>query len=168
MRDHPISNVQWINREKLTPNDYNPNHVAKYELKLLKTSLLSNGWLFPIIVSSELIEDKHPIIDGYHRWLISDDTDIKLMLGTLVPIVVLDISREQRILTTVQMNRAKGEHEIYKMHNLVKELLATYTEKQVMIYLGMEKEELLRMKSLLLATERSDNLSFSIPPILAE
>ena len=31
--DHPINNIQWIEAEKLNPNDYNPNVVFIPELK---------------------------------------------------------------------------------------------------------------------------------------
>jgi len=36
MNEHnPVSNVQWIPMEKVCANDYNPNHVAVMEMKLL-------------------------------------------------------------------------------------------------------------------------------------
>lgn len=31
----PLSTLQWIDRSRLKPNDYNPNKVSKENLKLL-------------------------------------------------------------------------------------------------------------------------------------
>ena len=39
----PINDVQWIDRDLLKPNNYNPNFVAPPELKLLKISILEDG-----------------------------------------------------------------------------------------------------------------------------
>ena len=36
LEKQPLNNVMWIDREKLSPNGYNPNKVAPPELKLLK------------------------------------------------------------------------------------------------------------------------------------
>ena len=34
----PINKVEWLKASELKANDYNPNHVAPIELKLLKIS----------------------------------------------------------------------------------------------------------------------------------
>ena len=46
----PLSTLQWVNRDLLKPNDYNPNKVSKENLKLLIQSILTNGWTLPIVV----------------------------------------------------------------------------------------------------------------------
>ena len=33
---HPINKVLWVDKNKVQANDYNPNSVAKIELKLLQ------------------------------------------------------------------------------------------------------------------------------------
>ena len=38
----PLSTLQWVNRDSLKPNDYNPNKVSKENLKLLIQSILTN------------------------------------------------------------------------------------------------------------------------------
>ena len=45
----PLGTLQWVPREWLKPNDYNPNKVSKENLKLLTQSILTNGWTLPIV-----------------------------------------------------------------------------------------------------------------------
>src|SRR3954470_2339898 len=40
----PVGNVIWVDREFLQANSWNPNFVSPPELKLLKVSILSDGW----------------------------------------------------------------------------------------------------------------------------
>ena len=58
----PLSSLQWVDRNSLKPNDYNPNKVSKENLKLLVQSILTNGWTLPIVVRKDFT-----IIDGFHR-----------------------------------------------------------------------------------------------------
>ena len=67
----PLNNIQWVDRETLKPNNYNPNKVAPPELKLLKVSILEDGWTQPIVINSD-----NTIVDGFHRWTVSDDKDV--------------------------------------------------------------------------------------------
>ena len=46
----PLSSLQWVDRDQLKPNDYNPNKVSEENLKLLVQSILTNGWTLPIVV----------------------------------------------------------------------------------------------------------------------
>ena len=41
----PLSSLQWVDREQLKPNDYNPNKVNRENLKLLVQSIMTNGWI---------------------------------------------------------------------------------------------------------------------------
>ena len=45
----PISHVQWVDLDKVEANNYNPNSVAKTELKLLQTSILADGYTQPVV-----------------------------------------------------------------------------------------------------------------------
>ena len=46
----PLSTLQWVDRNLLKANDYNPNRVSEDNLKLLIQSILTNGWTLPIVV----------------------------------------------------------------------------------------------------------------------
>ena len=55
----PLDTLQWVDRGRVKPNDYNPNKVSKQNLELLKQSILTNGWTLPIVVRPDFT-----IIDG--------------------------------------------------------------------------------------------------------
>lgn len=115
----PISNIRWIKADTLEANSYNPNVVFTPEMRLLEFSLLRQGWIQPVLISRDNI-----IIDGFHRWKLSQDSAalMKKYLG-MVPCVVLDIDRAHAMLLTVRINRAKGTHVAVRMAEMVKELI---------------------------------------------
>ena len=160
--EQPIDKIQWLDREMLSPNDYNPNHVADRELELLTLSILEDGWLSPIIANSEMIEGRYPIIDGYHRWVVSNDLRLRALTGGQVPVVLLNKTRSENILATVRCNRARGEHSPVKMGELVAELdMNGLDERVIAIRLGMEQEELVRLLDTRKAPERITSHFFS-------
>lgn len=118
----PLNNIKWVDVEKLSANDYNPNVVLTKELKLLQLSLLKNGWIQPVLITKE-----YRIIDGFHRsTLCKINPEINAMTDGKVPCVVLDLSAPERIMLTVRINRAKGNHIALKMNKLVQELVNVY------------------------------------------
>ena len=40
----PLASLQWVDRNTIHANDYNPNKVSEENLKLLVQSILTNGW----------------------------------------------------------------------------------------------------------------------------
>ena len=136
----PLSNIQWIDVNKLKANDYNPNVVLTNELKLLQLSMLKNGWIQPVLVTQD-----YDIIDGFHRsTLCKINKDINKMTDGKVPCVVLNLSKPERILLTVRINRAKGNHIALKMNKLIQELINTYglSKKYVAENLGATEREI--------------------------
>jgi ParB-like chromosome segregation protein Spo0J len=116
--EHPVSFVKWVETEKISANDYNPNAVAPPEMKLLELSIVSDGYTQPIVVWED--NNKYEVIDGFHRFLIGR----KLKMSHL-PIVTINSSRnskEDRIAATIRHNRARGKHQIDSMSNIVLEL----------------------------------------------
>jgi len=119
---NPIDNIIWIEVDKLKANGWNPNRVHKPELKLLEHSLLSTVWIQPILINKNNI-----VIDGFHRWRLSQDsTKIKDIFKGKVPAAVLDVEDDEAMAITVRINRAKGTHVAIEMHKLVHQLLTTY------------------------------------------
>lgn len=45
----PLASLQWVDRNTIHANDYNPNKVSEENLKLLVQSILTNGWTLPIV-----------------------------------------------------------------------------------------------------------------------
>ena len=66
-----------------------------------------------------------------------------------MPIVVIDKNISERMAATVRHNRARGEHSIDGMSNLVFKMLDEgMSDADVCNELGMEPEELLKLKHL--------------------
>jgi ParB-like chromosome segregation protein Spo0J len=144
--EHPIDNIRWIEADKLDPNDYNPNIVYTPELKLLELSLLTQGWIQPILVNEDQFgeKDKLVIIDGFHRYsLCLNSEKVKAMTGGKVPCAVLNLSEPERMMLTIRINRAKGSHISIKMHDIVTKLVTFYgiTKDKVAKGIGATKAE---------------------------
>ena len=138
----PLSSLQWVDRDKLRPNDYNPNKVSRENLELLTRSIETNGWTLPIVVRPD-----YTIIDGFHRWTVAGAEPLRTQLGGKVPVVIVrheDASED--IYGTVTHNRARGTHLLEPMKAIVKRLM--YEGKSVSEIgkqLGMRPEEVFRL-----------------------
>lgn len=140
----PVDSLVWVDRDSLEANNYNPNHVPPMEKKLLKISLLEDGWTQPIVVGS----DGKTIIDGFHRWTLSGDKDVYAMTNGLVPIVKLipdDLAHQK--MSTIRHNRARGSHYVLKMSDIVESLIngENLSFNEVSERLQMDREEVERL-----------------------
>lgn len=145
LTEHPISNVQWVAVSRLQANGYNPNVVVTPEFKLLKFSLLKQGWIQPILVCPvEGTEDALEIIDGFHRaTLAKTDKEVAEMTGGMVPVSILPLDVAERKMLTIRINRAKGSHVAVKMHEIVVSLINEHGKsiKEVCQGIGADKSE---------------------------
>jgi len=141
-KDQPISDVQWIERDLLSPNGYNPNIVAGPEMKLLKISILEDGWTQPIVINPD-----YEIVDGFHRWTVSGDKDVQKMTGTQVPVVMTKPNNDaHQKMSTIRHNRARGTHAVLNMSEIIKSMIDDGLSKQeIMSRLQMEEEEVIRL-----------------------
>lgn len=138
----PLSTLQWVDRRKIKPNDYNPNKVSKQNLELLKQSILTNGWTLPIVVRPDMT-----IIDGFHRWTVAGEEPLLSMLEGKVPVVIVEHKdKAGNIYGTVTHNRARGTHLLEPMKAIVKELMEEEkTVEEIGKQLGMRPEEIFRL-----------------------
>ncbi len=145
---HPVSTIQWVNIDKVEPNDYNPNSVAPVELQLLYVSIKHDGYTQPIVTIYDKDKDKYIIVDGFHRYFIMrTKDDIRESTGGKLPIVVLDKDINNRMASTVRHNRARGKHSVSGMASMVFSMLDNgWADEDICNELGMEPEELLRLK----------------------
>jgi len=119
MEDDPVLHIRWYPAADLNANAWNPNAVLKSELRLLETSIVRTGWIQPILISPA-----RTIIDGYHRWRLSQESKalLKRYRGQ-VPCAVLDCSEAEAKMLTVRINRAKGTHVAVRLAELVQQLI---------------------------------------------
>jgi len=146
----PIDYVMWVPIEKVEPNGYNPNSVATVEMGLLYKSIKKDGYTQPIVTIYDKKKDKYVIVDGFHRYYVcKTKKDIYDRNMGMLPIVVIDKNISERMAATVRHNRARGEHSIDGMSNLVFKMLDEgMSDADVCNELGMEPEELLKLKHL--------------------
>lgn len=138
----PLSSLQWVDRNKLKANDYNPNKVSEDNLKLLMQSIETNGWTLPIVVRPD-----YTIIDGFHRWTVSGREPLRTKLGGKVPVVIVDHEdADDDIFGTITHNRARGQHLLEPMKAIVKRLIDDgKTVPEISKQLGMKPEEIFRL-----------------------
>ena len=144
----PVSNVQWVPLTKVEANDYNPNIVAKTELYLLYHSIKMDGFTQPVVTIYDQARDRYIIVDGFHRYLVMKyHADIREPRGGLLPVVVLDKPLNDRMASTIRHNRARGKHTIVGMAGVVFKMLeGGMTDEAICAELGMEADELIRLK----------------------
>lgn len=154
---YPLSTLQWVERNRIKPNDYNPNKVSKQNLQLLKQSILSNGWTLPIVVRPDFT-----IIDGFHRWTVAGEEPLLSLLEGKVPVVIVEHKdKAGNIYGTVTHNRARGTHLLEPMKAIVKELIGEgKTVEEIGKQLGMRSEEVFRLSDF----SKEDFLRMMIKP----
>jgi hypothetical protein len=150
LADHkqPIDLVKWVPLDKVEANDYNPNTVATNEMNLLHLSIANDGYTQPVVTIYDKSKDKYVIVDGFHRYTIMRfKDDIRELNRGLLPIVVIQKDINDRMASTVRHNRARGKHSIDGMANMVFCMLEEgWSDERICKELGMESEELIRMK----------------------
>jgi len=152
LRHHPVDFVEWVKSEQVEANDYNPNHVAPPEEKLLLKSVSEDGYTMSIVTSKE--EELRRIIDGFHRRKI-ERTNKKISISTFgrVPVTTIRPGKDglaDRIASTIRHNRARGEHAIDGMVDIVKILKrdCDMSDDWIVKNIGMDPDELLRLSQL--------------------
>lgn len=145
----PVYNVIAVPIEEIQANEYNPNHVAAPEMKLLYQSIKEDGYTMPI-VCYKLPNGKYEIVDGFHRYLtMKMHKDIFEREEGKLPVVVIDKDISNRMASTIRHNRARGSHSIELMSHIVAELVqAGMSDAWILKNIGMDAEELLRLKQL--------------------
>jgi ParB-like chromosome segregation protein Spo0J len=148
MREQPINHVMWVPVEMVEPNNYNPNSVAGKEMSLLYVSIKQDGYTQPIVTIWDANKNKFVIVDGFHRYFIGKNkADIRERNKGLLPIVCIQKSINERMAATVRHNRARGEHSISGMSNLVFNMLNNgWSDADICNHLGLEAEEIIKLK----------------------
>ena len=105
-------NVEYINLDSLKPNDYNPNRQSDHDFELLLRSMEEDGFTQPVVVNQDLV-----IVDGEHRWRAANTLGIKQ-----IPIVKVNMSKEQMRISTIRHNRARGSHDVQLEAEVLRDL----------------------------------------------
>ena len=149
----PVYRVQAIPVEKVEANNYNPNIVAPPEMRLLELSIWEDGFTVYILV------------DGFHRYqVLKTSKRVYEREKGLLPVVVIDKDLSNRMASTIRHNRARGTHNIELMCDIVAELdRAGMTDEWIMKNIGMDRDEVLRLKQISGLAELFADRDFTIP-----
>ncbi len=163
-RDEPVDFVKWVPCEDVRANDYNPNKVAPPEMRLLATSILADGYTQPVVTNQE--SSGWTVVDGFHRNRIAKEhKEVKKRIKGYLPIVQIrrqQVGREERMASTVRHNRARGRHGVDEMSSLVAELAKkAWTDEKIAAELGMDQDEVLRLKQITGLAELFSDKNFS-------
>lgn len=164
MKNEPVDCVLWVAAEAVESNDYNPNSVAPPEMKLLEHSIAEDGYTQPVV--TWLDGERRETVDGFHRGRVGRESKSvrKRTLGYL-PVTTVNASREgrgDRIAATIRHNRARGKHRVDAMSNIVMELTRkNWNDEKIAKELGMDADEILRLKQITGLAEMFANKEFS-------
>lgn len=160
----PLKGMEWVDRNILKPNDYNPNRVSRQNLELLTISIFVNGFTLPLVRRPD-----NTIIDGFHRYTVFGpewtyipnftdeeweklgyDTSRKTLFerayGQVPVVTVSQLDESMYIYGTVTHNRARGTHLLEPMKAIVKRLMNQgKTVQEIGKQLGMKPEEVFRL-----------------------
>lgn len=162
--DHPVLNIQLVKVEEVEGNDYNPNKVAPPEMTLLNLSIQKDGLTMPVVVADQ-DKKKTPfvVVDGFHRTTtVRRNKKIYDSLFGYLPVSKLNKSIEERITSTVRHNMARGTHQVELSAKLVAMLKKhNWTNARIGIELGMDADEVLRLKQITGLAELFKDKNFS-------
>jgi len=154
----PVLNVKMVDINKVVSNDYNPNKVAPPEMQLLKHSIEEDGYTQPIVTYYDEEKDIYIVVDGFHRYRCAKE----YFNLEQVPIVTIDKDLSNRMASTIRHNRARGTHQIIDMSKIVIDLSNHgWTDKDISKHLGMELDEIIRLKQVSGLKEAFANHVFS-------
>jgi len=171
-RAEPVDCVRWVPGDAVDANDYNPNTVAPPEMKLLEHSIAEDGYTQPIVAFER--DDGHfEVVDGFHRNRVGKESDVvRERIHGHLPLAVVNEDRTEakdRIAATIRHNRARGVHAIQPMAEIVARLYFNgWSNKRIGKELGMEKDEVLRLKQITGIGTLFENRDFSPAWDLAE
>ena len=148
-KTEPVDYVKWVKSPLVHANDYNPNSVAPPEMALLHRSIQADGYTQPI-VSMPDTDGRYEVIDGFHRHRVGKECeDIQSRVHGYLPLVQIRESqtdRNDRMAATIRHNRARGEHRVESMADIVVELKRRFwSDEKIAKELGMEPDEVLRL-----------------------
>ena len=133
-------------------------------MKLLELSIWEDGYTMPCVCYYVSEKDQYELVDGYHRYLVlKTSRRIYEREKGLLPVAVIEKDISNRMASTIRHNRARGTHNVELMSNIVSELTkAGMSDQWIQKNIGMDKDELLRLKQISGLAELFANENFSL------
>lgn len=119
--------VTLLDISKVKPNSWNPNVQNERQFQAEVESIMSNGFLAPILVRKD--GESYQIIDGEHRYkalsqIVSGGMSGAKNVGELVstkkiPAIVIDVDEVHAKRLTIIMNETRGRADLAKLGDLL-------------------------------------------------
>ena len=161
---HPALGMQLVPVDTVQGNNYNPNKVAPPEMRLLQLSIAKDGITMPVVVADDSESGNYTVVDGFHRTtVVKTVKTVRDSLAGYMPVVKLNKSIQDRITSTVRHNMARGTHQVELSAKLVTALKKhNWTNERIGMELGMDPDEVLRLKQITGLAEAFADKEFSM------
>jgi ParB-like chromosome segregation protein Spo0J len=149
MMAEPVDCVLWVAADEVRGNEYNPNVVAPPEMKLLNLSIEQDGYTQPIVAWPA--EGGYEVVDGFHRHRVGkENKKVRERVRGRLPLTVMNGERtaiEDRQAATIRHNRARGQHTVEGMSDIVVFLSRKgKNDEWIARELGMDADEVTRLR----------------------
>jgi ParB-like chromosome segregation protein Spo0J len=149
MKAEPVDCVLWVPAGDVHGNQYNPNKVAPPEMKLLIRSIEADGFTQPIVAWP--VDGGWEVVDGFHRHKVGkEQKPIRRRVRGHLPVTVINGDREaleDRQAATIRHNRARGQHAVEGMSQIVVDLARRGKDDEwIARELGMDADEVTRLR----------------------
>lgn len=162
-KNDAVDCILWKKAEELSTIDWNVNYIAPAEKRLLYNSLLINGFTQPVLISQQ--NEKNYVIDGAQRYeLATNKVQLKKRYRCHIPVSIVNqqVTEYDCMAISVRHNRARGKFVIPKLSTLVGELVRNgWDDDKIALELGMDNDEILRLKQIDGIKENFKNIKFS-------
>jgi len=154
--DFPCMNVRLVPIDKVIANGYNPNKMEAKMFRLLKKSITEDGLTMPIVTYYDAEKEIFEIVDGFHRYTVLLKMKIKE-----IPVSVIDKPIEERMMSTIRHNKAKGTHQLKLVSNIFNTLLDKKSMADIASGIGAEAEEVVIYRKGAVLKDEFNNLKHS-------
>jgi len=138
--------VKIVKASEIKKNTYNPNVVAEPIMEQLIKRIDEEGFLQPILLRNiePVGEVKYEIIDGEHRFIAGQKAGY-----VEFPAIILDKKLPDAMISTINMNKLRGEFDTLKLAEVIHELNKTYSIEELEEKLGYTSDEMQGLENLL-------------------
>ena len=126
----------------IAPADWNPNHMGGLMVEKLRGSIRRFGWVVPLVVR-ELDPGRYETIGGAQRLGIAQELELDQ-----VPCIVVAVDDTEARLLGQCLNRRSGEDDLGLKAELIRELLGSLPQEEVLKLLPETAESLSALASL--------------------
>ncbi len=125
-----------ISLTKLKPAPWNPNQMDETMMSHLRESISKYGLVEPL-VARKVDEEQYEVLSGNQRLKVLEDLDFKS-----VPCVIVELDDARAMLLAQALNGLRGEDDLALKGALLKEILSSVPEDEVLSLLPETTESL--------------------------